>query len=111
MWILGDKPIDSLGARIEGLVPRGVKFRVLFPEKLLPLYGPKPGEEGIVERRMIPSVPATILCTEGLAGVSLLSVDGRPDYALFYGDDPSFLKWANDLFLYYWNSGKPCTPA
>jgi predicted transcriptional regulator len=39
-----------------------------------------------------------------------VDVDGRSDYALFYGKDPQFLKWATDLFLYYWNQGKPCYP-
>jgi predicted transcriptional regulator len=56
-----------------------------------------------VEKRSLSiSIPATIVCTEKMAGVSLLLIDGRADYALFYGKDPTFLKWASDLFLYFW---------
>jgi predicted transcriptional regulator len=27
------------------------------------------------------------------------------DYAGFSGTDPLFLRWARDLFLYYWEEG------
>ncbi|MCW4017273.1 MAG: hypothetical protein NWF00_01095 [Candidatus Bathyarchaeota archaeon] len=33
-------------------------------------------------------------------------VDGRVDYAGFFGDALAFLNWAKDLFLYYWNREK-----
>jgi predicted transcriptional regulator len=51
-----------------------------------------------------------MLCTEKSAGISLYSIDGRTDKALFFGRDPMFLKWATDPFPYYWDQGKPCLP-
>ena len=58
-----------------------------------------------VEKRAIARVPANVVCTEKAAGVSLFSIDGRPDNALFFGRDRAFLKWANDLFQFYWDQG------
>jgi predicted transcriptional regulator len=33
------------------------------------------------------------------------------DYAAFYGTDPKFVNWARELFLYYWDKGKPSNPS
>ena len=109
VWIIGDKPIGAMNANVNKQVLSGVKFRLIFHESLLPLYKPVPEETRFVEKRMLEtSIPATLVCTEKEAGVSLLSIDGRADYALLYGKDPQFLKWATDLFLHYWNQAKPC---
>jgi hypothetical protein len=48
--------------------------------------------------------------TEKKAGVSLLSIEGRADYALFYSKDPAFLKGPNDRFLYFWEQEKRFYP-
>jgi len=40
------------------------------------------------------------------AAVNMASIDGREDSALCYGKDPTFLRWAEDLFNYYWEQGK-----
>ena len=111
IWIIGDKPISSMNAGLTEQVLKGVKFRMLFHESLLPLYKPTLEEARIVEKRTLSeAIPATMVVTEKMAGVSLLAADGRADYALFYGWDPNFMRWTHDLFLYFWERGKPCFP-
>ena len=109
IWLIGDKPIGSMNANVAEKATKGVKFRLLFHESLLSQY--KPALEGmkIIEKRTLSeNIPVTMVVTERGAGVSLLSVDGRADYALFYGQDPNFMGWAHDLFLYYWERGTRC---
>jgi len=108
VWAMGDKPLGAVTTELEERISKGVKLRVLFPENLRPLYKDVREVPDIVEKRMLPSVPVNMLCTEKAAGVSLLSIDGRPDNALFFGRDEAFRKWADDLFLYYWDKGKRC---
>ena len=81
--------------------------RIIFPEASKPLYKDIPDVKSVFEKRTIPSLPATLVCTEKGAGVNLLSVDGRSDNVLFYGRDPELLRWVNDLFLFYWVLAKP----
>ncbi len=68
-------------------------------------YRPSEGRTG-VEERSLPRIPAIIVCTEKIAAVCLLTINGRADYAGFFGTDSIFRKWATDVFLYFWNSGK-----
>jgi predicted transcriptional regulator len=112
IWLIGDKPIPSMNANVGEKAAKGVKFRVLFHESLLPQYKPVLEEMNIIEKRTLSeNIPATMVVTERVAGVSFLSIDGRADYVLFYGQDPNFMKWAHDLFLYYWERGKRCYPS
>ena len=109
VWMIGDKPVPTITPNIGGQALEGVKFRLIFQESLLPLYKPVPGEERFIEKRSLSeNIPATLVVTEKVAGVSFLSIDGRPDYALFFGKDPAFLRWTHDLFLYYWERAKKC---
>jgi predicted transcriptional regulator len=108
VWAMGDKPLGPVSAKVEQRISKGIKLRLLIPESLSPLYKDIREVPDIVEKRMLPSVPVNMLCTEKAAGVSLLSIDGRPDNALFFGRDEAFRKWAGDLFLYYWDKGKHC---
>lgn len=79
----------------------------MFPENLLPPYAKLPTGEGIFEARTLAEVPAFMICGEKAAGINLLSIDGRPDYLLFYGRDPKLVQWASDLFQHCWQRGKP----
>jgi predicted transcriptional regulator len=111
VWMIGDKPIPAMAPKIPEAAVRGVKFRIVFHESLLPLYKPVQGEEKVIEKRTLSeNIPATLVLTESAGGVSFLSNDGRPDYALFYGHDSEFLRWSHDLFLYFWDRGKKCYP-
>jgi predicted transcriptional regulator len=111
LWIMSDKPMNLLSAEITGRFqksPFAIKF--LFDERSLHYYQNAQEIKGVFEKRVIPFLPVTMLITEKVAGINLLSIDGRADNAIFYGKDLTFLKWATDLFLYYWEQGKRCYP-
>jgi len=53
-----------------------------------------------VELHGISDIPAILGITEKEATICFRFVGGRVDYAGFSGNDPTFLNWAKDLFLY-----------
>jgi predicted transcriptional regulator len=110
MWIIGDKPLNFVGAKVSEQVQKGVTLKFMFDEHSLPFYEKIPEVKNVIEKRVLPNIPAILLITEKFAGVNLLSIDGRADNAVFYGEDPNFMKWTKDLFLYYWEQGKHCYP-
>jgi predicted transcriptional regulator len=56
--------------------------------------------------RSLSDIPALVVLTEKEAGACFRQVDGKMDYADFFGKDPAFHSWVKDLFLYYWDKGK-----
>jgi predicted transcriptional regulator len=106
-WVMGEKALESYGPAMPELVSKGIKFRFLLSDGLLPNYNSVPGESLNVEKRTLTNIPCIIFCTEKKAGVCLRSTDGRMDYACFVSKDQMFVTWARDLFLHYWDLGKP----
>jgi len=106
IWAMGSTPLGPVSSKVKERVSKGVKLRLLIPESLRESYKDIRVVPDIIEKRTLPTVPINMVCTEKAAGVSLLSIDGRPDAALFFGRGEVFQKWAKDLFLYYWNQGK-----
>jgi predicted transcriptional regulator len=110
LWIIGEKPLNFLDAKIGKQIQEGLTIRLIFDETKRKFFENIPETKGIFEKKVIPIIPATLVLNEKFAGVNLLSIDGREDNAVFYGKDPAFLRWATDLFLYYWEQGKRCYP-
>jgi predicted transcriptional regulator len=82
---------------------KGLKLKFLLPENRLPTA------TAIVknlEVKGISEVPAIVVLTEKEGAVCFHQLEGRVDYAGFFGKDPTFLNWVKDLFLYYWEKGK-----
>jgi predicted transcriptional regulator len=110
VWLMGEKALESFGPMMAEKVSKGVRFRFLLSDCLLPNYNPVPRVAPHVEMRTLTDMPGIILCTEKKAGVCLPSTAGRMDYVCFASNDEMFVNWARDLFLYYWDKGKPCYP-
>jgi predicted transcriptional regulator len=111
LWVMSDRPMNLFSSEITELLQKNVfAIRILIDERSLPLYQNIPEVKGILEKKVIPVSPATMIISEKYAGINMLSIDGRADSAIFYGKDPAFLRWANDLFCYYWDQGKRCYP-
>ncbi|HUJ84610.1 MAG TPA: hypothetical protein VLV84_03295, partial [Candidatus Acidoferrales bacterium] len=107
---LRDKSLDTMGSLMLERYGKNVKsFKFMFAENLRSSYRPS-NRRPEVEERTLTTIPAIIVCTEKEAAVCLLSAEGRADYAGFFGTDPLFRKWVNDLFLYFWNTGKRVFP-
>ena len=109
-WAMGEKLLESLGPVMTDPISKGVKFRFLGCESRLPHFNHVPGEAPHIELRTLTDVPISIVCTEKEAAICLPSTNGRMDYAAFYGTDQMFVNWIRDVFLYYWDKGKPCNP-
>ncbi len=105
-WLMGEKSLESFDLAMAEQGPKGVRFRILLYES--PQSNPAPRHAPNIEKRTLTSIPCIILCTEKEAGICLASMEGRMDYAGFYSKDPMFITWARDLFLHYWDLGKPC---
>ena len=110
-WAMGEKRLESLGHAMARPVSKGVKFRFMGYDSLLPNFNQVPGQTPHVELRTLTNVPVAIVCTEKEAMICLPSTDGRMDYAAFHGKDQMFVNWARELFLYYWDKGQPRNPA
>jgi predicted transcriptional regulator len=87
-------------------IGKGLKLKMLIPESLFHTGAVPPVTAKNVELRGIYDIPAIIGITEKEATVCFRFIGGRIDYAGFSGNDPTFLNWAKDLFLYYWRKGK-----
>ena len=109
-WVMGEKVLESLGPAMARPTSKGAKFRFIGYESLLPNFNHVPGETPHIELRTLTDVPITIVCTDKEAAVCLPSTEGRMDYAAFYGKDQMLMNWVRELFLYYWDKGKPCNP-
>lgn len=110
LWLIGDRPMNLISAKADEQFQKGLTIRLLFEEHSIPYYQNIPDIKGKLEKRVVPAIPALMLINEKIASLNMLSIDGRADNAIFYGKDPKFLKWANDLFLYYWEQGKHVYP-
>ncbi len=109
-WAIGEKRLESLGPAMTDPISKGVKFKFMGCESLLPNFNHVPGEAPHIELRTLTEIPISIVCTEKEAALCFPSTEGRMDYAAFQSKDQAFVNWARDLFLYYWDKGKPCYP-
>ncbi len=88
-------------------IQKGLKLRFLIPEnRFSVMASPPPELARTLEIRSLPDLPAMVVLTEKEAAVCFRQLDGRMDYAGFFGKEPTFHNWVKDLFLYYWNKGK-----
>ncbi len=105
LFFIGRKPIRSLSVKAGKPVEKGVPLKLLFDEENRDYYRNYVGNK-YFEMRAIPTVPAIMVVSEKCATINLLSLDNRQDVRMFYGEDPKILKWATDLFQYYWDQGR-----
>ncbi len=84
---------------------RGVVFRTILPETIVPPPGFRPAEG--VERRLLPHVKVNLFLTDKGAIFGFPTTEGKIDYSVFVGEDERFRRWCLDLFNYYWDQGKP----
>jgi len=109
LWLIGQRPLSGLNEKVDEVSQRGVQVKLLFDEDSRKFYDNIP-EKRNFEKRVVPTIPAIILINEKLAGINILSTDKRGDSMVLYGSDPKLLRWADDLFLYFWEQGKRCFP-
>jgi predicted transcriptional regulator len=110
IWTITDQIIATHSYATASQLLKGVKSLTLVPERLSssPLCQIAAGKNA--GWRCMPEVPGVIMVTEKEAFVFLYMLEGKMDYEAFFGSDPAFIKWAEDLFNYFWEKGKPFYP-
>ena len=104
-WALAEGRVPELMDPImTEKIGKGLKLKMLIPESDLPAVPATKTPN--VELRGISDIPAIIAVTEKEASICFRFIEGRMDYAGFSGNDPAFLNWVKDLFLYYWEKAK-----
>jgi predicted transcriptional regulator len=101
----GEQPLRSVGHMAYGQMPDGVRFRFLFPADFLPEGNELRETPQNIEWRSLADIPVSMVLNEKEAGIAFRLIGGRADYAGFIGNDPAFVNWVRDLFLYYWEKG------
>jgi predicted transcriptional regulator len=110
-WFLSDQAMLTSTTLVDAARRSGVAVRAIVPRSLLPPAA-HPGAprrpSGVVEIRVVPEVRVGIAMNEQIAGVSFANLGGRIDQSEgFRGSSAEFRGWCRDLFLHYWNIGRP----
>ena len=106
-WGMAEGTIpENMAPIMKERLQKGVKMRFIIPETRLQVDINPSARVKNMEARSLSEIPAIVVLTEKLAGICFRQVGGRVDYAGFFGNDPTFLNWVKDLFLYYWDRGK-----
>ena len=106
IWTLTSQVFAVHGRAVDERLREGVKFRSLHPKAMLQTELDYDEFKDCVERKYLPQTSKILVITEKEAMVALPLISGNPDVAAFFGKDPSFKKWATDLYLHYWRQGK-----
>jgi predicted transcriptional regulator len=108
IWVMTPRAMGHL-TRISAVkLAEGVKIRSIMNEENRQANVSLPASKN-VERRLIGEVPLVMIISEKEASISFpkpLTATSADFASSFFGSDPSFLRWANDLFLYYWEQAK-----
>jgi predicted transcriptional regulator len=98
MWAVSPEPVPQAFDAISKQIPKGAEYKVLSPQP--------PAKLPNLENRTLTNPPAIMVVTEKEAAICFRFKGGRVDYAGFFGEDPAFLNWVKDLFLFYWDKGR-----
>jgi len=89
----------------------GVKVRWLIQESFLPKAKPMLRfEKQIPEMKTTPRLSGHIYVTDKAAAITLRRNDGTMSLSSLFSEDPTFLKWAGDLFKFEWEKARPWNP-
>lgn len=108
LWVMTPHAMGHLTRLSAVKLAEGVKIRSIMSEENRDANVDLPSSKN-AERKLIQEVPLIMLISEREASVSFPSAraDGTADFvSSFFGNNPNFLKWANELFLYYWDQAK-----
>ena len=105
VWVMTPQAMGHLSRIMSDKLLEGIKLRSIFCENIRESKASLPSGKN-VERKLLPAVPVIMIISEKEASISFPRLDGNVDYPSFFGTDSTFLKWAKDLYLYYWEQAK-----
>jgi predicted transcriptional regulator len=97
---------EFMVTKMDEKVKTGLDFKFLLPENRFPSSTSLSELPRNVQIRSLSELPALVFLTEKFAAICFLQIGGKVDYAGFLGDDPTFINWVKELFMYYWEKGK-----
>jgi len=106
LWTLSGQVLAAHSRAMVERCQRGLRFRSIHSIELMQSEIQYPGLEHRIERRYMKKIPGIIVVTEKEAVIALPYLNGKPDYAAFFGKDPDFRKWVCDLYRCYWEKGE-----
>lgn len=108
-WVLIDQRVEREISVLGGKARADFDLRLLAPESAMLPDGRAtiPSKAPGVQKRVLEPVNVTVIVTEKRAGFGLPDFNGRLHHASISGDDPRLIGWCRDLFLHYWEKGKP----
>jgi predicted transcriptional regulator len=99
--------IDILRQRSQ----EGVKIRWLMQESFIPdAPSALSSWKKLPEIRTTPLALGYIVVTDKAASLSIRQNDGAMSYSSFYGEDPSSIKWTQELFNHEFERASPWRP-
>jgi predicted transcriptional regulator len=112
VWIISSQILMSTLSYLEDAIRRGVKFRLILPENLVPPPGfkPIPIIPNRIERRTLLRVDIVIVMSEKLARIAFPTADDKMDHIGFGSTNEISHKWCKGLFEYYWTKAKIGVP-
>ncbi len=112
VWILSDQILMSTQPLLEKTVNRGVDFRLILPEDMVPPadFRPLPAIDKVIRRRILDQVRLIVAVTEKKARVSFPTIDEKLDHIGFQTSDDKAHNWCRDIFEYYWTIAKSGVP-
>jgi predicted transcriptional regulator len=109
VWVMTPQAMGQLSRVMGQKLVKGIKIRSIFDEKVRNQNTNLPSGKS-VERKLLPNVGIIIMTSEKEASVSFQRLDANVDFPSFFGSETVFLKWVNDLFLFFWEKGKTWYP-
>jgi predicted transcriptional regulator len=106
LWTLSSQILAAHSRIMIERCQKGLKFRSIHPRELIPSEVHVPEISHCIERRYLAQLPGILVVTEKEALVALPFINGKQDYAAFFGSDPAFIKWVTDLHQHYWMQGE-----
>jgi len=106
LWTLTNRILSAYTRAMAERCRNGLKYRALLHQDLLSTITTDPEIEQCIERRYLPQTPAIVVITEKEAVIAFPFINGKSDYAAFFGNDAAFRKWVTDLYGHYWVQGK-----
>jgi predicted transcriptional regulator len=105
LWVMTPQAMKHLSQVMADKLLEGVRVRSIFCENIRETKVDLPSGKN-VERKLLQVVPVIMIISEKEASVSFPQLNGNLDFQSFFGRDAAFLRWANDLYLQYWEKAK-----
>jgi predicted transcriptional regulator len=108
-WVLAEQVDSSTKQPSEEKIGVGLDFKFLMQQDLAKAFVNSKAKV-MVGSRFVPKIPVALVVSEKEGSVVFRNRKGVLDYMGLFGTDPKFVKWCQDLFLFYWEKAEHWYP-